>query len=316
MVVYSHIFQPFFGYNIGGTAVISFLLISGYVMTALIQRYYSSVQLIPNFYQDRFLRLAPQFYFYIFCTVIASVFFGLKHNWMLFPPDFKSILIQLTVFPLNFYRAFPSMLIPQSWSLGLELFFYVIFPFILIFNLRREFFVISLFIFILALAGVIDMDLYGYRYLPGTLFIFICGSYLFSNNKAFPIFIFILSIGFLLLTYTGYLPEVQIEYRRFVLAGLILGIPSIYFINRNSKENSRRSIYGDLSYGVFLNHNLIIGFFTTFLNASINNLIAPYKATFFLIVIVISTLASYLTFNFIEKIFLAYRQKKRLEMIK
>jgi peptidoglycan/LPS O-acetylase OafA/YrhL len=57
-------FQPIMGFQIGVVAVISFLLISGFVMTALIEKHYFSINLIGKFYLDRMLRLLPQFYFY------------------------------------------------------------------------------------------------------------------------------------------------------------------------------------------------------------------------------------------------------------
>ena len=64
LVVLAHVSGTQFGadgYHFGVVAVICFLLLSGYVMTALIQKYYNSLALIPSFYLDRIARLYPQF---------------------------------------------------------------------------------------------------------------------------------------------------------------------------------------------------------------------------------------------------------------
>ena len=48
-----------------------FYLLSGYVMTMLIEKYYKHSSAIPTFYLDRAARLFPQILFYM---VLASVF--------------------------------------------------------------------------------------------------------------------------------------------------------------------------------------------------------------------------------------------------
>lgn len=61
MVVLSHTQVDFLGFAPGVTAVVSFFLISGYVMTLLIGRHYNSPDRIGLFYLDRAARLYPQF---------------------------------------------------------------------------------------------------------------------------------------------------------------------------------------------------------------------------------------------------------------
>jgi peptidoglycan/LPS O-acetylase OafA/YrhL len=69
------------------------------------------------------------------------------------------------------------MIIPQAWSLGLELSFYAIIPFLIIYRpLAKWSVAISIGIFALAFFGIISPDTYGYRLLPGTLFIFFAGT--------------------------------------------------------------------------------------------------------------------------------------------
>ncbi len=159
MVLYSHMFQPLMGFQIGVVAVISFLLISGYVMTALIRNYYPSISLLGQFYLDRLFRLLPQFYFYAVLIIICAHYFNLRQQGMPNEPSLQSVILQLLVVPLNFNYQFSSMLIPQAWSLGLEITFYVLFPFVLIFNKRLLVLIISLIIFLFSYVDYINAEI-------------------------------------------------------------------------------------------------------------------------------------------------------------
>jgi len=64
-VLISHTQRTYFGLNLGVVAVISFLMLSGFVMTILIEKHYNSSRLVPSFYLDRAMRLQPQYLFYL-----------------------------------------------------------------------------------------------------------------------------------------------------------------------------------------------------------------------------------------------------------
>src|SRR5947207_8786691 len=85
MVLLSHAGVEVYGYNPGVVAVVSFFLLSGYVMTLLIQKHYGSYDRITTFYRDRAGRLFPQFLLYSALTtallsVIASPTFHSQCN--------------------------------------------------------------------------------------------------------------------------------------------------------------------------------------------------------------------------------------------
>lgn len=69
LVLYSHAGGRIQQLNPGVTAVVVFYIISGYVMTALMRRYYCPSPAGPtlpstaHFYLDRLLRLYPQYLF-------------------------------------------------------------------------------------------------------------------------------------------------------------------------------------------------------------------------------------------------------------
>jgi peptidoglycan/LPS O-acetylase OafA/YrhL len=74
LVVISHTGNTLYGYNLGVVAVISFFILSGYVMSMLMEKYYKQPSHIPTFYLDRIARLFPQYVFYIAFATISIYF--------------------------------------------------------------------------------------------------------------------------------------------------------------------------------------------------------------------------------------------------
>jgi peptidoglycan/LPS O-acetylase OafA/YrhL len=88
------------------------------------------------------------------------------------------VLKNLAMLPIQFMPK-DCRPIPQAWSLSLEVFFYFVIPFIVIWGNKRSFAVVviaSLCIFFVAYLGIINTDEWGYRRLPGALFMFLAGA--------------------------------------------------------------------------------------------------------------------------------------------
>ena len=115
MVVISHAHGGFAGYNIGIVAVISFFLISGYVMTVLVDRYYGTLSKIGLFYLDRSARLLPQYVLYLLLALSAL---ALTRNSLLQSCGAYEFGLNLIIFPLDLYQLIDlkCMLIPQRPS--------------------------------------------------------------------------------------------------------------------------------------------------------------------------------------------------------
>jgi peptidoglycan/LPS O-acetylase OafA/YrhL len=308
VVVLQHVRGPVYGYNLGGTAVISFLLLSGFVMTALIRKYYLTFASVPAFYLDRFIRLGPQFYLYTVLTLLGAIAFGFRHNWMNSVPSARHLFLQFLVVPLNFYRYFQGdLMLPQAWSLGLEAMFYAIFPLILLLRIRLIAATASFAIFLVAYVGILDSDLYGYRYLPGTLFIFICGSWLEQSDsglvKQLPFFICGLCAILLALTYL--IPRFDILYNREVLLGIAIGIPIVFALKAAGSRSEVEELAGDLSYGVFLSHMLVIAAIETIGSVRLT------RVRDAALVCVIATILSYASFKSVEQPLIKWRRKLR-----
>ena len=263
MVVVSHAGITIGGYNPGVVAVISFYLLSGYVMTVLVEKHYRRIRAVPRFYLDRMARLFPQFLFYAMAAALCIYYAGVvtPYTDQLTP---LGVSLNLAMLPLGYYMwwAEGELLIPQAWSLGLEMSFYLVIPWMLILLSKKImvfFAALSMIVYLVAYRGLIDSDIYGYRLLPGTLFIFIVGSsfsWKDSCSKKFRGFSLVFAGVLLVFAYNNE-SIYKLPYTKEVLLGLVFGIMALSLLKE--KRFSRvDEFFGDLSYGVFLNHFLII----------------------------------------------------------
>lgn len=262
------------GLNPGVTAVVGFYLISGYVMAGLLRRHYPGAGSAAAFYGDRALRLMPQYLCYALLTVLYWVFLtpSAVHPSQAYflgrTPGLQDILNNLLVIPLNYYMwngAERFTLIPPAWSLGAEIQFYLIAPFILLWP-RRILLAgaIGLAVYLLALLGQINSDWYGYRLLPGVLTFFMLGALLHelharrhSRHPATALVALVILGGALagwLSLRQGALAQ---PYNRETLLGLLIAFPLLHLLARRARR-PWDEVAGDISYGVFLNHFLIL----------------------------------------------------------
>jgi len=259
LVAVSHLGITFAGLNPGVVAVISFLIISGFVMTSLIERNYAAADTVALFYLDRAMRLYPQFllYFVAACVVVYFLLPGTPQAAELTP---EKIAASLTMVPLGFYMfgAASTEILPPAWSLGLESCFYLVIPFLIIYKARGIAFSLSVVVFLVACLGYVNTDLYGYRLLPGVLFIFLCGSYLYKA-QARGLTIAVCTTAAATLMFVAIMAG-PIERRPFnaeVTAGIALGVPAVYLLTK-LKFHPIDEFLGNISYGVFLNHFVVM----------------------------------------------------------
>ncbi|MGN8278677.1 acyltransferase family protein [Pseudomonas sp. SMN5] len=259
LVAISHMGVTFMGFNPGVVAVVSFLIISGFVMTSLIERNYGTAGHIGVFYLDRLLRLYPQFllYFVLSCLVIHFLLPGTPQAEAL---TLENIVTSLPILPLGFYMygiTVPEIL-PPGWSLGLEMCFYLLIPFLILYRARGIAFALSVTIFLVAALGYIDTDIYGYRLLPGVLFIFLCGSYLYRARAKglwiVSITTLVAALMFVAIV-TGVIP--RRPFNAEVTLGIVLGQPAVWLLSR-LRHRRWDEFLGNISYGVFLNHFVVM----------------------------------------------------------
>jgi peptidoglycan/LPS O-acetylase OafA/YrhL len=264
LVLLSHLDVRTYGLNPGVVAVVMFYLLAGNVINHL---WYDVLVdergRLYAFYRDRVLRIFPLYLYVLALTVLFIVItqYG--------GPEFelKSLIYNLTIIPLNYFMYLDSTiltepdwnLIPPAWSLGTELQAYLLMP--LLFMNRKiagVLFIVSMFIYTLANFHVIHTDYFGYRLLPGVLFIFLLGSMIkeIERYKTMLMVTWLFVFAQLLYIESGqFVPQV---YARETLIGLVLGIPLLMLLTSLNFKIAYSKLLGAMSYGLFLSHFLMI----------------------------------------------------------
>ena len=309
-VVLSHADVRIHQLNPGVMAVIGFYLISGYVMAGLVHRHYGEPARMPMFYADRMLRLFPQYLVYAGATLAWHLWTATPTLFLTRSPTALDLFNNLTVIPLNFYMfngADGYTLIPPAWSLGAELQFYLLAPAMLIWpRAGLALAAASVAVHVAALHGRLNTDWFGYRLLPGVLWVFGVGMLLFHWHRLRPRWAAVLAWGapVAALAVYAYLRSRGLHaapYHQEVLVGWGLGVPLVHLLSRRKAERAD-ALAGDLSYGVFLNHFLLIWLLFP----------APGRSPVQLAMLAAASLAlSFVTQRVLEKPVLALRRRLR-----
>jgi peptidoglycan/LPS O-acetylase OafA/YrhL len=292
-------FGGFWGYRLGSgaAAVEAFFVISGFYMYLVLhEKYYASG--IKSFYLARYLRLAPSYFAIVALTLVALAATGATHRWSLtfdetlahfatasLPFQAFVIISNLTIFfsdfqvllafdgrnawwaadfrqsPIEVYR---FMIVPQGWSLGNELWFYLIAPFVLR-KLWRILAVIALSLCVVAFLhfnGFI-WDPWAHRFTPSVMHMFLMGSLAcwawkrwFENARWLP---YVGAAGLALLALAlitwWQIPLAEPDRRHFFVWATALLVGPIFSLTRSSKLDER---LGELSYPIYVSHILAL----------------------------------------------------------
>lgn len=151
-------FSPIGG---GGVAVTGFFVLSGYLIAHVLQGRYASDgrPAVLRFYVSRFLRILPLYWLILLLMALTYALLGLSggtvQGFRLFQ-NLTLLGVGLQLFgwgnhPLGGLGISQILLLPQVWTIGLDLLFYLVAPFILPYpKLRRS----------LLLVGAVALVLY------------------------------------------------------------------------------------------------------------------------------------------------------------
>lgn len=300
-------FQPE-GFEPGVSAVVPFLILSGYVMAKLVGRHYPTLDRAPLFYLDRLGRIFPQYLFCLGLTIVLVAQHRIAFGFVQSCDAFQALL-NVAVLPLNLSALthLDCLYLPQAWSLALELSFYLIVPFLALApRVALALAALSLGLYVAAVTGFADAEIFGSRLLPGTVFMFIAGMALAHGGRAaWPcaVAIWIVAAGMLawLIQRAG-LGAANID--KDVLIGLVAGLPAVAMVMRMGTSRLDQ-LLGNLSYGVFLNHLLCMNVLEQVVGLRIDS---PARL---MLLAEISALFAYATFHLIEKPVLALRRNLR-----
>jgi peptidoglycan/LPS O-acetylase OafA/YrhL len=272
----------------GGTAVQLFYIISGYLMCMVLSS--GAYRSAARFYLSRALRLYPT---YLIVLVLASsrIFFSNYLDSFSHLPVTAQILLALTNvtifgqdwffflapdssglrFTLNIWSSAPLLytflLVDQAWSLGVELTFYLIAPFL--FRSGRVKIVILLFIasFVARLIFYIfvtSAEPWTNRFFPFELGLFLLGALAYRTRgyvaRAFPVdkrlnarSVWVLVVLSLVLVQKNF----EIDGLGMFFCFLLFALSLPYLLQFDSSSSASRKA-GELSYPLYICHNFVI----------------------------------------------------------
>ena len=283
----------------GKNAVQLFYMISGFLISYVLveRKTYSSIR---SFYINRYLRLYPIYFLvallsllvFVFAAAIGKdvVFFQVYRdapvaanillvisNATIFFQDwvmFSAVEQKQLVFSADFFKSevvlYPGLLVPQAWTLGVELAFYVIAPFVLA---RRRVLLLFLALSIalrvyLLYIGLGKSDPWTYRFFPAELALFLLGA--LAHQILLPIYRKTLPGGggildafaslstyiLIAVTLVYWLIPVRETIKTIFLFSVFLLLMPLTFEFQSRRRWDKW--IGDLSYPIYISHMLII----------------------------------------------------------
>jgi peptidoglycan/LPS O-acetylase OafA/YrhL len=255
-------------YKVGIPCVMAFLMISGHGVSALGERFFPEIdgRVVPRpgadwrFYQDRLLRIFPQYYVWL---VITGVLVLVLHKHWIFHsgrPDLVNIVCNLTVFPVSFFMYIPSLfalfILPQTWSLSTELFFYTLFPALARWQWLGWVCAIGgMVVFTLGSMNVLPPEVYTYRLLPGTLPYIMLGRAVWRRDRLMQwVIVACFQADLLLVWSTG---RLGLGLNRELLFGM-LPTYGLFWAAAHAPTVRWDRMLGNLTYGIYLSHMAVL----------------------------------------------------------
>jgi peptidoglycan/LPS O-acetylase OafA/YrhL len=260
----SHLWNTYFP-DAGRHAVTGFFCISGFLVTKIARETYNDRPLA--FLVNRFLRIYPTYWTCLFVLVLAGLSFpelvANPFGWLQWPDSVAGCVNQMLIF--NVAPASLQRLIPQSWSLENELYFYLIIGLgtYRSFLLTVIFFLIALAYAVLGIFHVVPIQFYwspygnGFMFFAGSLAYFLSSRILVGRPAVIAAcVVYAISMYGLPLM----LPQSYdiLPFELFLLISvaaafvILVGLPNIAGLHGNLARISSYS--GHLAYPVFLLH--------------------------------------------------------------
>jgi peptidoglycan/LPS O-acetylase OafA/YrhL len=288
-----------FSFVSGQTAVQAFYIISGFYMTLILnEKYIGSNGSYKLFITNRFLRLYPIYWTVLLLTIlfstflyfnngnsealnfyvdyfksmnIGSVFFLFFTNIFLFFQDIVMFMGLDTVtgdlfYTPNFRETSPMLFrflfIPQAWTIGVEIMFYLIAPFLVRkkLNFILPLILASLLLRVYLYQNGFKEDPWSYRFFPTELIFFLLGNvayriYIKANSMAIKDLHLKIAYGSLLL-FTALYSFLPLPGKSYLyLTVFFICLPFIFILTKKWK---RDSYIGELSYPIYISHIFVL----------------------------------------------------------
>lgn len=314
LVLFQHIGLSLFSGGFIGVDI--FFVISGFLITKiLVNEIQDNTFKFGSFYKKRIVRLAPALFLVLFVTTIISFFIFLPYELL----EYIESLMYSTFFLANVYMRqeagdYFSPLVDEIpllhlWSLGVEEQFYIFWPILLIFIFKyfkaKNFIYITFFMIIGSIffaeysmlknpeKAYYKMPVRAFELLMGVILVFLPKIRISNRIAKFNIYLSLILLIFCSLYYGD-----QTKF-----PGLMASIPCfltaiiIYFgqfyCNNFILTNSLSIWLGKISYPLYLWHWPIIAF--------LNFYMIKWTGLNQFLVILVTILLAFLTYNYIEK---------------
>ena len=314
--------ETFGGYALASFGVTMFFALSGFLITylLLVEKQKTNQIAIKKFYFRRVLRIWPLYYFYILVVLLVTGFVLNKYSWMYF------FLLPNVPFALNAAAIFPATLhyLEHYWSVGVEEQFYAFWPWLVKYskNILRSLVMFAVGFFLLKIVlSVLHAPLFVMTLLHYTRFGClamggIAAYLLLDNNKTFLKLCQnkvaeIASWGIFLLIAVNKFHLFSIADHEIVTIATLIIITNQVSNPKKiiSLENKVFDYLGKISYGLYIYNPLVIFLVGLILkhyltSSYVLNLILIYFITISAVIII-----SHLSFYYMEKIFLKFKDK-------
>ncbi len=324
--------------ELGSLGVIFFFVLSGFLITYLLlqEKSVTGTIVVKKFYIRRLLRIWPLYFLIVFLGFLVLTHFEfmdipylknkLSHN---FGTNFLLYVVMLPNLAFAMFAAVPH--IGQTWSIGVEEQFYIIWPLIV----KHSKNILKALIFIIIfLVGLKVLVLFSYKADPTNSFLNVLkpflvmtkmecmaigglGAYfLFSGEKIKVLFnngLLVLSFALIVIS-VYFTPDVIQD--GIYLMNSVLFLIIILNVSSNPNcflklENNAFKMLGNISYGIYMYHMIVIAMVVGFLKKmdfTVDNGVLSQSIVYSL-TILISIFVSWLSYTYFEKWFLKLKSK-------
>lgn len=341
-------YLSYFVTRVGKNGVYLFFVLSGFLITYLLLNEKEKLNTISfkNFYLRRIYRIWPLYYLiivigFIIIPLLANTFEIFQNTPYFFslistPENYscKSILLYIFFLPNVALDFFNIVLVgcSQSWSVGVEEQFYIIWPIIVYLFSRKKVLIVffSLLFFLISIHFIANsfLDFTNritfliYKFILVLPFEFMAigaiGGYFFFYHKAkilfytkfkfFYFFIISLILGAM------FVPFLPIFFQNIILSilFLLLIITTINDENNWAFRNQYLAYIGKISYGVYMYHPFIMFLVFPFVNKYFPFTVNPYlyNSLIYFFIFTFSILLSHFSYKYFESIFINIKDKK------
>ncbi|HEU4693642.1 MAG TPA: acyltransferase [Vicinamibacterales bacterium] len=331
------------GWIVGRIAVFAFYCISGYLIFQVLDRVYlDEPRGVPRFFLNRFVRLIPLYLLYTLLTLGMVRWLGPEAivdpagRRILQGVDGESLalLVESATFdPIaHVVSSMPVLeftpdLIPQGWSIGVEITFYLIAPLVVLTTRRRTWRVgawivagLLLFLWGVRTAGT-DLEVFQtvvYKNAVASAFVFFVGGALYYVRRrwgqplpfvavAVPLLAWLALVTIPALHLGGASSRSARVFTEYLWLTLLLaGIVALAQVKKLRVFDTNA---GNLCYGIYLNHFFVAGLLLR--AGTVPYLGLPGTMTFGFAVLLGSTALAYVTYRVVERPFDRVRARVR-----